>query len=70
MNWIQPGAAAVHYKTGQLVGAAWLDFGANALAVVFLLPGSLFAPSLSACQHPLSKHTRVLQPGFHLKQSI
>lgn len=38
------------------VGVEWLDFGANAPELVFLLPGSLFAPS-SLPDNTLSKHT-------------
>lgn len=55
------------------VGVEWLDFGANALLLVFLLPCSLFAlssPDNTLWVNTLGNVLHILQSTFHLAQSM
>lgn len=55
------------------VGVEWLDFGAKAPLVVFLLPCSLFAPSphlTTPWANTLGYVVWILQSRFHLTQRI
>lgn len=56
------------YGSCEWVGVEWLDFGAQAPSIVFLLPCSLFAPSLYL-KTPLANTLEIMLVDFAISVS-